>query len=255
MSDSPGVSVVVPFFNSERHLAACVESLLDQEGVGAPFEVILVNNRSTDGSAAIAARYPGLTVLEEQKPGAYAARNTGIRKAQAPLIAFTDADCVVASDWLRSIRDGLQDPTIAILLGHCEYPSSASLALRMLAAYENAKTDYVIERCGPLHHFAHANNMAVRASVFEELGLFEEWDRAADSELVHRLALSRPDLGLAFRRSMRITHMEFRSARARVRRLSLYTQTNSRIETFQELGWAQRLGALMHWFRSRQAAD
>jgi glycosyltransferase involved in cell wall biosynthesis len=249
MSDRPSVSVVVPFFNSERHLAACIESILGQDDEE-PFEIIFIDNGSTDGSASIVRRYRELIVLEESTPGAYAARNTGIRRARAPLIAFTDADCVVAHDWLRSLRDGMQDPSIAILLGSCRYPPGASVPLRWLGVYENAKTEYVISRCSVAHHFAYANNMAVRASLFEELGLFKEWKRAADTEWVHRLASARPDLRLAYRSSMRVTHMEFQRARERARRLSLYTKTNSKIETFRELGMVQRFGLLMSLFRA-----
>ncbi len=245
----PRISVVVPFFNREHQIAACIESLLGQQEAGGPFEIILIDNRSTDGSASIAARYPELIVLEESTRGAYAARNTGIRRARAPLIAFTDADCVAADDWLRSIHDGMEDPTIAILLGHCSYPRDGSLALRMLGAYENAKTEYVINHCPPALHYAYANNMAVRASVFSELGLFREWRRAADSELVHRLAAARPDLRTSYRRSMRVTHLEFLRARDRVRRLALYTRTNSKIETFRELGVKERARVLIHMIR------
>ena len=251
--DRPRVSVVVPFFNSERHLAQCIESLLGQENVGGPFEIILVDNGSKDRSRSIVRRYRELTVLEEATPGAYAARNTGIRRARAPILAFTDADCIAANDWLRSVQEGLKDPSIAILLGRCQYPPEASWALRALGAYENAKIEYVIHRCSRDHHFGYANNMAVRASVFEEVGLFKEWKRAADSELVHRLAARRPDLGLAFLDSMRVTHMEFLSARQRARRLSLYTTTNSKIESFRELGAAERLGLLLHLVRGRPA--
>lgn len=247
--ETPLVSVVVPFFNSERHLAACIESLLGQENVGGPFEILLVNNGSKDSSPSIAGRYSGLTVLEESTPGAYAARNTGVQQAQAPLIAFTDADCVVAKDWLRALQDGMRDPSIAILLGHFRYPAQASSVLRLLGAYENAKTEYVINHCDPAHHFGYANNMAVRATVFENLGPFKEWKRAADSELIHRLASAQPDLRLAYSRSMRVTHMEFLQARTRVRRLSLYTHTNSKIKTFQELRFRQRLGLLWHLVR------
>lgn len=257
MSDSPCISVVVPFFNSERYIAACIESLLGQQDVGGPFEIILINNRSADGSAAVAARYPRLIVLDEATSGAYAARNTGIRHARAPLIAFTDADCVTDGHWLRSIREGMRDPGVAVLLGHCRYPDGVSPALRLLSAYENAKTEYVIQRCAAAHHFAYANNMAVRAAVFEQIGLFEEWQRAADSELVHRLAMQRPELRLAFCHAMTITHMEFLHARQRARRLALYTQTNSRIETFRELGMVQRLGLLaqmLRGLRRRRAA-
>jgi len=255
MSDRPHISVVVPFHNSECYLADCIESLLGQRDAGAAFEVILVDNGSTDGSASIAARFDDIIVLEEPVPGAYAARNTGIRHARAPVIAFTDSDCVVAPDWLRSIRDGMLAPATAILLGHCSYPSGASWALRLLGAYENAKSDYVINRCEAAHHFAYTNNMAVRASVFEEVGPFLEWKRAADSELLHRLASNRLDLRPVFRRSMKVTHMEFLRARDRARRLSLYTKTNSRIETFRELSVAQRAGLLLFLMRGGRAKE
>ena len=256
MNASPDVSILVPFFNSERHLAACIESLLGQEDVGGSFEILLIDNGSQDASPKIVERYldhDAVTLLEESTPGAYAARNTGIRHARAPLLAFTDADCIADPDWLRSLRQGMEDAEVAILLGHCRYPDDASQALRLLGAYENAKTEYVLHCCEPAHHFAYANNMAVRASVFEEIGLFKEWRRAGDSELVHRLAARRPGLRTAYRPSMRITHMEFRSARERARRLSLYTQTNSKIEGFRELGLGQRLRLLGHLLRGKHS--
>ena len=251
MNIRPCVSVVVPFFNSARHLRASVESLLRQEHVGGPHEVILVNNGSTDGSASIAAEYDQLILLEEQTPGAYAARNAGIEAATAPLIAFTDADCVVANDWLRAMQDGMQDPSIAMLVGRCQFPENASVTLRWLGAYENAKTEYVVTHGPPSRQFAYANNMAVRASVFDELGPFKEWKRAADSELVHRLASRRPDLRLAYCHSMRMTHLEFVNTRDRLRRLSLYSRTNSQIATFRELGVADRVGVLRQLVRQR----
>jgi hypothetical protein len=149
----------------------------------------------------------------------------------------------------------MQDPTVGILLGQCSYPRNASLTLRALGAYENAKSEYVIQHCDAAHHFGYANNMAVRASVFEELGPFKEWKRAADTELVHRLESHRPDLKVAYRASMKVTHMEFMNARERLRRLSLYTHTNVKVETFREIRLSQRLGLLLHLFRRRRADD
>lgn len=248
-AERPLVSVVVPFFRSARTLEACIASLLGQEAVGGPVEIILVDNGSPDGSAEIARRHAGVTLLEETVPGAYAARNTGIRHASAPIIALTDADCTADPDWLRSIVAGMADRSTAVLLGHCRYPEGASWRLRLLEAYENAKTAYVLGRLDRAYHFAYANNMAVRASLFDAIGPFETWRRAADSELVHRLAERRPDLAVAFRPSMRVTHLEFERGRDRARRLRLYTRTNARIPTFRELGWTKRLGVLAHLLR------
>lgn len=256
MNDHPAVSIVVPFHDSARTIGACLTSLQNQELAaqeegGAYYEIIMIDNRSTDASADIVRRHEAMSstnvsLLEEPKPGAYAARNTGIRAARAPVIALTDADCTVDRDWLRSILDGMDDPETAILIGHVSYPRTASFALRALGAYENAKTRYVVDHCHPCHRFAYANNMAVRSSVFAEIGLFEEWARAADSELVHRLAARRPDLELVYRPSMRVTHHEFERARDRARRMRLYNRTNAKIESFRELSWRQRIGALRH---------
>ena len=243
-AESPAVSVIVPFFNSERHLVECIESLLDQEDVGGPYEVILIDNGSRDGSLRIVERYPELIVLDEPTPGAYAARNAGIRRARAPLIAFTDADCVAAADWLRSIRSGMEDRSVAILLGHCSYPEEAPLGLRLLEAYENSKTHYVTRCCPSPFWFGYANNMAVRSELFAEHGLFKEWRRAADTELVQRLARLHPELRPLYLPTMRMTHMEFARARNRMRRMRLYSQTNSRIDSFRELGPGKRLGVL-----------
>jgi hypothetical protein len=141
------------------------------------------------------------------------------------------------------------------MLGRCSYPDEASWALRLLGAYENAKTDFVINRCPAANRYGYANNMAVRASVFEEVGFFLQWQRAADSELLHRLASRRPNLRPVYCRSMRVTHMEFLRARDRARRLALYTRTNSKIETFRELGAAQRLALLVFLVRGRRTRD
>lgn len=249
MPRSPRVSVIVPFVESQRFLGPCVEALLSQDEIGGPVEIILVDNGATDSAAIASAADPRVTVLRETTPGAYAARNAGLRRAQAPIIAFTDADCVADRDWLRSVRDGMADPAVGILIGHCRYPAGASPALRLLGAYENAKADYVINRCPPACHFAYANNMAVRSRVFEALGPFREWPRAADTELVHRMAADRPDLRLVYSPSMRVTHFEFLRVRDRIRRLALYTQTNSRIATFRELRRAERLAVLWHLVR------
>ncbi|MEM9293640.1 MAG: glycosyltransferase [Acidobacteriota bacterium] len=258
--ETPLVSVIVPFYNSEDTLESCIEALLAQRDVGGFYEILLVDNRSTDRSAEIASRYQvqnsadgtRLTVLHESEAGAYAARNKGLRHASAPLIAFTDSDCDVDPRWLRAIRQGMEDPGVAILLGHCRYPGEASLPLRFLAAYENAKTQYVLEKKPSTYHFGYTNNMAVRASVFDQIGPFKLWKRAADTELIHRLAanisdLKQPEQRVAFQPAMKIIHREFLTARDRARRLSLYTSTNSKIETFRELGAGGRLGVLLRF--------
>ena len=75
-----------------------------------------------------------------------------------------------------------------------------------------------------------------------------------EPELVHRLSARRPDLAVSFRPSMRVTHVEFSSGMGRAQRLRLYRQTNSRVETFRELGPIQRISVLARMLRGSRAS-
>lgn len=241
MRSQPSISVIVPFFNDQQHTGRCIDSLLQQQGLDSSYELISIINRPEDASASIVENAPRVLLLHEDNPGACAARTTGIRHGKAPSLASTDADCEVDTDWLRSIQESMRDPSLAVLVGHFRYPPEASRMLQILCAYENAKIEYVRNQGNPAFHFAYANPLAVRASVFSELGMFREWPRAADTELIHRLASQRHDLHPAYCRAMRVTHLEFLGARAQLARLELYRSTNSRVGSFQELTLGRRL--------------
>ncbi|MEM7515642.1 MAG: glycosyltransferase family A protein [Planctomycetota bacterium] len=245
---TPAVSVVVPFHNSGSTIENCIQGLLAQEGHEAA-ELIFIDNNSADDSAEIVRRYPQIRLLAESKPGAYAARNAGLEEARAPLVALTDADCVADPDWLRKLQEGLAKPENGILIGHCRYPQNASLALKLLGRYENSKAEYVLHHLPASYHFAYANNMAVRKELFDSLGPFKEWRRAADSEFVHRVAAARPELRTAFHAPMRVNHLEFVRGRERAKRMGVYTQTNAQIESFTELNSWQRLIILARCLR------
>ena len=241
---SPAISVVVPYFQSAAHIEACLHALQAQDAVRGGYELLFIDNGSQDGSSEIVSRFERVAHLREATPGAYAARNAGIRAARGDLIALTDADCTVAPDWLATLQRAFEEPDVGAVIGHCSYPPEASFALRVLGAYENEKARHVLRDKPAAYRFAYANNMAVRTALFHELGPFEEWKRAGDSEFVHRMARKRPDLQLCFEPAMRIVHREFLSARARARRLSVYTGTNARIDSFRELGRLERLKLL-----------
>ena len=89
------LSVIIPAFNAEKTLVACVESVFSALD-GCPFEVIIVDDGSTDGTAelaaGLAAKRPGLRVLSQPNGGVSAARNHGISEASGDWVAFVDAD-------------------------------------------------------------------------------------------------------------------------------------------------------------------
>jgi len=95
---SSDVAVVIPVRNGAGAIAGCVEAVLAQEAP--PAEVVVVDNGSDDGTGDIA-RAAGARVVVEPRPGVYPARNTGIAVTSAPIVAFTDADCLPEPQWLR----------------------------------------------------------------------------------------------------------------------------------------------------------
>jgi glycosyltransferase involved in cell wall biosynthesis len=96
----PLVTVVVPVRDGAAVLPACLDALAAQVDAP-PFEVVVVDNGSSDATAALARTHPGVDrVVVEQRPGSYAARNAGIAAARGRVLAFTDADCRPHPQWL-----------------------------------------------------------------------------------------------------------------------------------------------------------
>jgi glycosyltransferase involved in cell wall biosynthesis len=93
------VSVVIPVFNGERFLRAAIDSVLTQGY--RPIEVVVVNDGSTDGTAAILSSYgPAVRVVQQDNAGLGAARNAGVSASLGDLLAFLDADDLWTEDKL-----------------------------------------------------------------------------------------------------------------------------------------------------------
>lgn len=91
---APNVSVIIPAHNEAFLLPRCLTALTHQKE-NPPFELIVVDNNSSDDTARIAQSF-GVKVIRETKPGPAAARNRGIRAASGDILIFVDADCIVA---------------------------------------------------------------------------------------------------------------------------------------------------------------
>ena len=96
------MSVVIPARNEASILGACLAALSGQSD---PVdEIILVDNDSSDSTAAIARSHPTVVVVREPRHGVTYARNTGFDAATADVILRIDADTLVTAEWARSIR-------------------------------------------------------------------------------------------------------------------------------------------------------
>lgn len=108
MTRRPGaVAVIVPNYNKEKALRACLESVYAQSHP--PDEVVVVDDASTDGSPAIAREFPCTLVELPVNRGAAAARNAGVAACRAPLLFFVDSDNALAPDAIRNAVRALRD--------------------------------------------------------------------------------------------------------------------------------------------------
>lgn len=103
------ISVIVPVYNVEAYLPMCLDSLLRQEMGGKEYEVILINDGSTDNSRGICQQYvnehPNFILLDQENQGVAMARNHGLAKAMGEFVVFVDSDDFLADNGLRQIAD------------------------------------------------------------------------------------------------------------------------------------------------------
>jgi glycosyltransferase involved in cell wall biosynthesis len=112
------LSFVVPAYNEEAYLPACLESIFQQTQAqtsdlpaGTSFEVIVVNNASTDRTREVALSYPGVTVVDEPRKGLTFARQAGFAAATGALIANVDSDSRLTPGWVAKVLAAFAEPT------------------------------------------------------------------------------------------------------------------------------------------------
>jgi len=156
------VSVVIPVFDGERFLGPAIESVLGQ--TRPPEEVLVVDDGSTDGSAAVAAKFGGrVRLLRQANQGAAAARNLGVSAAVGTWLAFLDADDRWEEGKLERQLDILRgEPGLDGVLGY----------IRQFASPEHGPADGTAGRCEPMAGF-HLDTMLIRRTSFLRVGLFD----------------------------------------------------------------------------------
>jgi hypothetical protein len=161
-----GIAFVVPVRNGAAHLAPCLDSI-KLASVGAPCEIIVVDNGSTDGSAQIAAA-SGARVLLLPGRRVGAVRNAGARAASADVLAFVDADHEIDQGWVRACVDVFSDPSIGAAGSPYHAPQPPTWVQRfydLLRARSALRADVL---------WLGAGNLAVRRALFLEIGGFDE---------------------------------------------------------------------------------
>lgn len=164
MAVQPLVSLVIPVRNDVLRLQRCLASITHNDYPRELIEIIVVDNDSTDGSAAAARTY-GAVVLKS--PGTVAAlRNRGARAALGSIIAFADSDHEISREWIASAVDVLSDATVGAT-GAPYLPSPSANWVQQ--HYDGLRVRPARREDAP---WLGSGNLAVKRSVFERIGGF-----------------------------------------------------------------------------------
>ncbi|MFN2602131.1 MAG: glycosyltransferase [Gemmatimonadaceae bacterium] len=188
--DAPLISVVVPAHNAGKFLGECIDALMAGDLQRSLWELIVVDDASTDETAEIALRADKVISVSGRARGAAYARNRGAEAARAPIVAFVDADICVHPDSLRRLLDHLNvDPSLAAVFGSYDDEPAEGAAH---SQYRNLLHHYVHQKSGGETGSFWAGIGAVRANDFRDVGMFDEsrYDTAQieDVELGYRLS-------------------------------------------------------------------
>ena len=207
----PPLSVVIPVRNGGLDLERCLRGL--RASLWTDFELIVVDDGSTDGTSDRARRLGARVIRHEQPLGPAASRNDGAEAAQAPLVFFLDADVVVHPDTVGEVvRQFERDPGLTALFGsYDDEPAVGGL----VSPFRNL-----------LHHFVHQQGQfddesrpahtfwtgcgAIRRDVFLELGGFDPrlYRRPAIEDIELGYRLTRAGHRIALVRSIQATHLK-----------------------------------------------
>jgi glycosyltransferase involved in cell wall biosynthesis len=166
------VSVIVPVWNDPGRLGECLRALEGQTYPSHLYEVVVVDNDSAEAVGHVAASYARALVVREGRPGSYAARNTGLAHARGEVIAFTDADCLPAPDWIgKGVARLARGAGRTVVAGRIEIFPCKATAANAVEQYEMlfalAQREFVMR-----YEFGATANLFALREAFERAGPF-----------------------------------------------------------------------------------
>jgi glycosyltransferase involved in cell wall biosynthesis len=243
---TPKVSVVVASYNGDATLRACLESLTHLNYPD--YEVVLVDDGSTDSTPAIAAQFPTVRQFRHEKNlGLSVARNTGIAAASGEIIAFTDSDCRADEDWLRYLVADLLDSECAGMGGHnLPPPEDSPVAACVMASPGGPAHVMLTDR---LAEHVPGCNMAFYKWALEELRGFDPIFRKAGDDVDICWRLQQAGRKLGFSPAGFVWHYRRATARAYLKQQAGYGEAeallvNKHPEYFNAIGGSMWRGRI-----------
>lgn len=180
------ISLIIPAYNEEQYIGACLDSVLAYKDEF--FEIIVIDNASTDKTAEVASSRPGVRVVHESKKGLPSARERGRLEASGEYLAYIDADCRIHKDWLPLAKKIFTEQPEAISLsGPARYWDATPFQRNMLSVGWWLTSPLLYRIVGYMIFGAH---FIVKKEALENIGGF---DRSIsfygeDTDLARRLS-------------------------------------------------------------------
>jgi glycosyltransferase involved in cell wall biosynthesis len=181
MNNNAFVSIIIPAFNEEDNIEKCLRSIKDQKNTGIEYEIIVVDNGSTDKTREIAEKLSA-TVLVMPDVTISALRNSGVRSSRGAVVAFLDSDCLAGDGWLENGLNSFNDPDVAAAGSMYNIPDNASWVAKAWGIQTAEKEDPMFVDYVP------SGNLFVRKDRYNEVGGFSEHLRVSeDTDLGYKL--------------------------------------------------------------------
>ncbi len=115
------ISIVIPAYNEEKYIGDCLQSVIANR-TDEILEIIVINNASTDGTAAVAQKFSGVRVIAEPQKGLTKARQRGLMEAKGDFVAYLDADTRMPPEWIATVKKEFsRNPNMVCLSGPFHY--------------------------------------------------------------------------------------------------------------------------------------
>lgn len=164
----PLISVIIPAYNEEKFLSKCLDSLRKQDLDKKYFEVIVVDNASTDKTAQVAKKYP-FKLISEPTRSVVLARQAGVNASRGEILVSADADTSYPPSWLSRIKHDFEvNPNAVGVVGWIYFTGTPTL-FNMSIGF-NQQINLFISKYSRKFPLAFAANMAFKRSAFDKLG-------------------------------------------------------------------------------------
>lgn len=167
------ISVIVPAFNEERFISRCIHSLLKQK-FAPNYEIIVVDNNSTDKTVEIASRFD-IKIIKEKRQSVGYAKNAGAGVALGDILVFVDADCITPEDYIERIYSiSLSHPKIDAFGGSYVYYDSGYLLRFITDKLSYFYFYFLFIKIIFGFQSMSGGNMIVRKSAFKKVNGFQQ---------------------------------------------------------------------------------